>query len=86
MTKLDRLYNRLQRDGFTVSRNTLYNVGTTRATAPVIIVNTDYNGMYPDAETNRKHAAIRKLCGQRFKVESRGYYTAVFIREWLSTE
>lgn len=42
-------------------------------------VNTDYSGPYPTKETFQKLETVRKVVKNGYKVEPRGYYTAVFI-------
>ena len=86
MTKLDRLFLRLEKDGFTPEKHTLYNINGTGINAPVLVVNTDYEGVYPTKNTFNKLNMIRNICKNRFQVQPRGYYTAVFIREWLPNE
>ena len=86
MTKLDRLFLRLEKDGFTVRKSELCNINNTGINTPVLIVNTDYEGIYPPKSVFDKLGMIRNICKNRFSVQERGYYTAIFIREWLPNE
>lgn len=86
MTKLDRLFLRLEKDGFTVRKSELCNIDNTGINTPVLIVNTDYEGTYPPKSVFDKLGMIRNICKNRFSVQARGYYTAIFIREWLTNE
>ena len=86
MSKLDRLYLRLEKEGFTVRKSELYNIDCTGINAPVLIIDTNYEGMYPPKSTFNKINMVRSIVKNRFWTECRGHYTAVFIREWLPDE
>lgn len=86
MTKLDRLFLRLEKDGFVVRKSELCNIDCTGINAPVLIIDTNYEGIYPPKSVFDKLGMIRNICKNRFSVQARGYYTAVFIRKWLPDE
>lgn len=87
MTKLQRLKARLIAAGLTVDEIQLQNVGPERVpVVDALRVNTDYAGFYPDAESSRRAALARKLCKGQFYLKNRGFYQAVYIREFTPGE
>ena len=87
MTKLQRLKARLIAAGLAVDEIQLQNVGPERVpVVDALRVNTDYIGLYPDAESSRRAVLARKLCKGRFYLQNRGFYQAVYIREFTPGE
>ena len=78
-TRLEQLKNYLEKNGFTVNKeNLVFSTGK----KPCIMVNTNYDGMYPSNETFDKIHFIENHCKKYYKelvVETRGFYTAVYI-------
>lgn len=61
MKKLSTLKAALEKDGLQVRLETLNNVNGTGVSCPVLIVSTEYEGLYPDKECVNKHALARKI-------------------------
>ena len=78
MKKLSTLKRRLQSAGFHPSEIILYNLNVSGHDLPRLSISTDYDGMYPPAETFGAISEIRKIV-KGWTVETRGYYTAVYI-------
>lgn len=74
--KLETVKKKLQDAGLEVADIVLNIKG---AEVQGLKVNTDYNGPYPTKETFQKLETVRKIARNSYKVEPRGYYTAVFI-------
>lgn len=74
--KLETIKKKLQAAGLEVTDIVLNIKG---AEAQGLKVNTDYGGPYPTKETFQKLETVRKIVKNGYKVEPRGYYTAVFI-------
>lgn len=81
MKKLSTLKKALEKEGLQVRLATLNNINGSGNSCPVIIVNTDYEGRYPDSRCLNKHSLARHIGGKNFKYEARGYYSALFITE-----
>lgn len=81
MKKLSSLKAALEKEGLQVRLETLNNVNGTGVSCPVLIVNTEYEGLYPDKECVNKHALARKIGKGNFNYEQRGHYSALFITE-----
>lgn len=81
MKKLSTLKAALEKEGLQVRLATLNNVNGCGVSCPVLIVNTDYEGPYPDKECVNKHALARKIGKLNFNYQERGHYTALFITE-----
>lgn len=74
--KLETVKKKLQAAGLEVADIVLNIKGTE---VQGLKVNTDYSGPYPTKETFQKLEAVRKVAKKGYKIEPRGYYTAVFI-------
>lgn len=83
MNKLKSLQNRLVKAGFSVKSETLYNIDGYGVNAPCLVVDTDYLGPYPSQDTMNAVDFIRNACKGNVWMECRGYYRAVYVREWL---
>nr|DAW42115.1 MAG TPA: hypothetical protein [Caudoviricetes sp.] len=81
MKKLSTLKLSLEKEGLQVRIATLNNVNGFGVTCPVLIVNTEYEGVYPDKECVNKHTLARKIGKDNFNYEQRGHYSALFITE-----
>lgn len=81
MKKLSTLKSALEKHGLQVMLSTLNNVNGSGVTCPVLIVSTEYEGLYPDKECTNKHALARKIGKDNFNYEQRGHYSALFITE-----
>lgn len=81
MKKLSTLKSALEKQGLQVKLATLNNVNGQGTSCPVLIVNTEYEGMYPTKECINKHALARKIGKDNFNYDQRGYYSALFITE-----
>lgn len=75
---LQTIKRKLESKGYTVKLIDNY-VNSNRELIPALIVDTDYYGPYPTEETIAAHADVKKLVKGAFTVESRGFYTAVYI-------
>ena len=73
--KLETIKKKLQAAGLEVADIALNIKG---AEVQGLEVNTDYSGLYPTKETFQKLETVKKNV-KGYKVEPRGYYTAVFI-------
>lgn len=69
---------KLESRGYSVKLIDNY-INSNREKIPALIVDTDYHGPYPTAETLAAHSEVKKLVKGAFTVESRGFYTAVYI-------
>ena len=78
MGKLSTLKRHLQVAGFCPAEIILHNVNGSGHDLPGLSISTDYDGMYPPAETFGAVSEIRKIA-KGWTVETRGYYTAVYI-------
>ena len=74
--KLETIKKRLQAVGLEVADIALNIKG---AEVQGLKVNTDYSGPYPTKETYQKLETVRKIVRNGYRVEPRGYYTAIFI-------
>lgn len=81
MKKLSTLKAALEKEGLHVRLETLNNVNGAGVNCPVLIVNTEYEGLYPDKECVNKHALVRKIGKGNFNYDQRGHYSALFITE-----
>lgn len=80
MVNINTLCNRLVKNGLDAEIVIL-----TRNNFPyhAIRVKHDYNGLYPDGETMRKHHAACEIARRAgYKAEQRGSYTATYINTW----
>lgn len=81
MKRLGTLKKALEKEGLKVRLAILYNVNGSGVSFPVLIVNTDYEGPYPDKECINKHNLAMKIGKGNFNYEQRGFYSALFITE-----
>lgn len=81
MKKLSTLKSALEKQGLQVRLATINNLNGQGTSYPVLIVNTEYEGLYPDKECINKHALARKIGKDNFNYEQRGHYSALFITE-----
>lgn len=81
MKRLSTLKVALEKQGFQVRLATLNNVNGSGVSCQVLIVNTDYEGPYPDKECINKHALAMKIGKGNFNYEQRGHYSALYITE-----
>lgn len=81
MKKLSTLKSALEKQGLQVKLETLNNVNGSCTSCPVLIVNTEYEGLYPDKECINKHALARNIGKYNFNYDQRGHYSALFITE-----
>lgn len=81
MKKLSTLKSALEKEGLQVRLATLNNVNGTGTSCPVLIVNTEYEGLYPGKECVKKHYLAMKIGKHNFNYEMRGFYSALFITE-----
>ena len=75
---LQTIKHKLETKGYSVKLVNNY-IDSKREKISALIVDTDYIGPYPPAEVHAAHAEIKKLVKDDFKVESRGFYTAIYI-------
>lgn len=64
MKRLTTLKTALEKEGLQVRLATLNNINGTGNSCQVIIVNTDYEGPYPDANCVNKHSLARRIAGK----------------------
>lgn len=81
MKRLTTLKTVLEKEGLQVRLAVLNNVNGSGVTCPVLIVNTDYEGIYPSKECVNKHALARNIGKGNFNYEQRGFYSALYITE-----